>query len=187
MSEMTMEKMPGGPEPMQTRLMKKRKVLAFGKIDEKSAEQIIALLLLLESENPEDKITLYIDSEGGNETDILAIYDAMRMLSCPVETLCVGKANGLSALLLAGGKKGMRLASENSEIMLAQVSRDRTFGQASDIELESEHLLRKKKRITALLAELSGNEVEKVTEDMERKCWMFADEALAYGLIDRIV
>ncbi len=175
-----------GPEMMQDRLLKKRIVLAFGKIDEKKAEQTIASLLWLSEENDE-KISMLIDSEGGNETDILAIYDVMQRLNCPVETVCVGKVHGLAALLLAGGTKGLRKAYQNSEIMLEQVNRDRTFGQASDIELETDHLISLKKRIIGILADQTGNTPEKVSADMERKYWLFADEAKSYGLVDELI
>ena len=185
MSEMMMEK-GQGPELMQDRLLKKRKVLVFGKIDEKRAGQIIAALFFLAEESNE-KITMYIDSEGGNETDILAIFDVMRSLECPVETICVGKAHGLTALLVAGGSKGLRKAYQNSEMMLAQVSRDRTFGQASDIELETEHLVQLKGRIVKLLADLCNVNKDKIAADMERKYWLFADEAKAYGLVDELI
>ena len=175
-----------GPEALQDRLLKKRKVFIFGKIDDKKAEQIIASLIWLNEENG-DPITVLIDSEGGNETDILAIYDVMTHLECAVETLCVGKAHGLAALLLAAGNKGVRKAYQNSEVMLEQVNRGRTFGQASDIELETDHLLRQKQRIISLLSKATGNSVEKISADMERKYWLFAEEAKAYGLVDAIV
>ena len=132
-------------------------------------------------------IQLYINSVGGRETEILAIYDVMRTIKCPVETYCVGKAHGLSAILLAGGAKGKRYAYANSEIMLNQVGRDRTFGQASDIELETEHLLETKARVNALLSSLCGRSSEEITSDLERKYWLFAEEAVNYGLIDRVI
>ncbi len=185
MSEMTKEQN-HGPEMMQDRLLKKRKILAFGKIDEKKAEQIIASMLWLNEENNES-INLLIDSEGGNETDILAIYDMMKHLDCSVETRCIGKAHGLSALLLAGGTKGMRKAYPNSEVMLEQVNRGRTFGQASDIELETDHLLALKKRIIEILAKETGNLQERIAADMERKYWLFAEDAKAYGLVDELI
>ncbi len=176
-----------GIENLDAKMMESRKILAFGALDEKLACQIIAKMLYLAEEDAKAPITLYINSIGGAETEILGIYDVMKNLSCPVETVCVGKAHGLSALLLAGGAKGKRQAYANSEIMLMQVGRDRTFGQASDIELETEHLLRMKKRVNHLLASLCGKSEEDLAADLERKHWLFADEAKEYGLIDTVI
>ena len=176
-----------GLETLSSRLLKKRTILAFGKLDEKAAGNIISSLLYLEDLDAGKPITLYIHSEGGSETEILGIFDVMRAIRCPVETVCIGKAHGLSALLLAGGEKGKRKAYANSEIMLSQVSRDKTFGQASDIELETEHLLETKRRVTALLAQLCEKDPEQVRTDMERKYWLFAEQAREYGLIDQII
>lgn len=172
---------------LNDRLLEKRTVLLFGKIDEKKASKVIASLLYLDAFDASLPITLYVNTEGGKETDVLAIYDVMKNLQCPVETICVGKAHGLSALILAGGSKGMRKAYANSEIMLAQVQRDRTFGQASDIELETEHLLQVKERINGILAELCGKSADDIKADLERNHWLFAEEAKAYGIIDAII
>ena len=184
MCEMNEKKDKGG---MIGRLLEKRVIMAFGELDEKKAGQIIASLLYFEMEEPEKEIALYINSCGGNETEILGIYDVMQNISCPIRTVCVGKAHGLSALLLAGGAKGKRQAYANSEIMLMQVGRDRTFGQASDIELETAHLLDAKKRISALLAQLCGKDAAAVEADMERKFWLYAEQAKEYGIIDEII
>ncbi len=176
-----------GVENLDARLMDSRKILAFGELTEKEACGIIAKLLYLAEEDDKAPITMYINSSGGKETEILAIYDVMKNIACPVETVCVGKAHGLSAILLAGGAPGKRSAYANSEIMLNQVGRERTFGQASDIELETEHLLQTKMRITQLLATLCGRTVEDIEADLERKYWLFAEEAKAYGLIDTLI
>lgn len=174
-------------EALSTRLLKNRTVLLFGKLDEKKASAVVSAMLYLEGLDPEASITLYINTEGGAETDILAIYDVMRHLRCPVETVCVGKAHGLSALILGGGTKGCRKAYANSEVMLSQVQRDRTFGQASDIELETEHLLKVKERINQLLAAICQKGTEEIKNDLERKHWLFAEEAKSYGLIDEVI
>lgn len=174
-------------ENLNARLLKSRTVLAFGELNEKAAEAVVASLLYLEEQDASAPITLYINSTGGCETEILAIYDVMRHISSPVETVCVGKAHGLSALLLAGGEKGKRKAYANSEIMLMQLGRDRTFGQASDIELETDHLLKAKQRINKLLAQLCGRSENEVCADLERKYWLFAEEAKDYGLIDQVI
>lgn len=187
MNEPIFSNIEGGVENLNARLLKQRKILAFGEINEKAAGNIIAAMFYLVDQNKQEPIKLYINSCGGSETDILAIYDVMQHLGCPVETVCAGKANGLSALLLAGGTKGKRAAYANSEIMLTQVSRERTFGQASDIELETEHLLNAKKRINKLLAKLCGKTEDELCADLERKYWMFAEQAKEYGLIDTVI
>lgn len=187
MNEPIFSNIEGGVENLNARLLKQRKILAFGEINEKLAGNIIAAMFYLADQNAQEPIKMYINSCGGSETDILAVFDVMQHVDCPVETICVGKAHGLSALLLAGGTKGKRTAYANSEIMLTQVSRDRTFGQASDIELETEHLLQAKKRINKLLAVLCGKEEQELCSDLERKYWLFAEQAKEYGLIDTII
>ena len=174
-------------ETLSEKLIKERKLLAFGNIDGEAAEKLIAAMLLMESVSAEEPIKIYINSTGGSETDILAVFDVMRGLRCPVETVCTGKAHGFSALLLAGGAKGFRKGYANSEVMLAQVSRGRTYGQASDIELEVSHLLECKNRMNTLLAELCGKDAKTIQADIDRKHWMFADQAKEYGLIDEII
>ena len=170
-----------------TKLLDKRVILAFGNLDEMKAGEIIAALLYMEMEDPEGEITLYVNSCGGNETEIFGIYDVMQKLSCPIRTVCVGKAHGLSALLVAGGGAGKRFAYANAEMMLMQVGRDRTFGQASDIELETNHLLDAKKRFSQVLAKHCKKDAAAVEADMERKFWLYAEKALEYGLIDRVI
>lgn len=187
MNEPIFSNIEGGVENLNARLLKQRKILAFGEINEKLAGNIIAAMFYLADQNAQEPIKLYINSCGGSETEILAVFDVMQHVGCPVETICVGKAHGLSALLLAGGTKGKRTAYANSEIMLTQVSRDRTFGQASDIELETEHLLQAKKRINKLLAALCGKEEQELCADLERKYWLFAEQAKEYGLVDTII
>ncbi len=184
MSEMNREK---GMKPLALRLLKKRTVLLFGMLDEKKCGDVIAAMLYLEGEDAAAPITLWINSEGGAEADVLAVYDVMKHLSCPVETICVGKATGLAALILAGGTKGCRKAYANSQIMLAQVQKDRTFGQASDIELETEHLLKVKERVNGILALACEKDAKEVKNDLERNYWLFAEEAKAYGLIDQVI
>lgn len=176
-----------GFENVSARLLKDRKILVFGAIDEEKAAEVVASLLYLESVDADAPIKLYINSIGGNEADALAIFDIIRAVSCPVHTVCVGKAHGMAALILAGGEKGERSAYSNSEIMLTQVSRDRTFGQASDIELETTHLLEIKQRVNDLLAKITQTDSAQIHDHMERKHWLFAAQAKEYGLIDNII
>ncbi len=176
-----------GAEALEFKMLKNRIVMVFGALTDKVAHKVISALLYLEAEDAKAPIKMYINSVGGNETEGLAVYDVMRNLTCPVHTLCVGKAHGASALLLAGGTNGERAAYANSEIMLSQIERDRTFGQASDIELETDHLLASKKRMNCIFASLCGRSEEEIKVNTERKYWLFAEQAKEYGLIDRII
>ncbi len=174
-------------ENLSARLLKQRTVLLFGTLDEELSSKVISSLLYLSAEDQEKPITLMINSAGGDETEALAIFDVMQSISCPIHTVCLGKAHGMAALLLAAGEKGERKMYANGEVMLTQVSRDRTFGQASDIELETEHLLNVKERVAELLAQLTGTAKEKIQGDLERKHWLFANQALEYGIIDKVI
>jgi ATP-dependent Clp protease protease subunit len=176
-----------GADLLNSRLLDKRKLFIFGSIDSKTARQVISSLIFLGEEDAEKKITVYVDAEGGDQAEALGIYDVMRHLPCPVETVCVGKAHGMAALVLAGGTKGLRKAYANSEIMLMQIGHERAFGQASDIELATEHLLQSKKRINGIFASLCGKTEEEITAVSERKFWMYAENAKEFGLIDAII
>ena len=174
-------------ENMSARLLKQRTILLFGSLNEELSSKVISSLIYLADEDAEKPITLMINSIGGDETEALAIFDMMRTISCPIHTLCLGKAHGMAALLLAAGEKGERKMYANGEAMLTQVGRDRTFGQASDIELETEHLLGVKERIADLLVQLTNTSKEKIQADLERKHWLFAEQALEYGISDKII
>lgn len=174
-------------ENLSARLLKQRTILVFGSLDEELSTKVISSLLYLAAEDEEKPITLMINSIGGDETEALAIFDVIQATPCPIHTVCLGKAHGMAALLLAAGEKGERKMYANSEIMLTQVSRDRTFGQASDIELETEHLLNVKERVADLLVQLTGIPKAKIQADLERKHWLFADQALAYGIVDKVI
>ncbi len=176
-----------GIESAETKLLKNRIVMVFGELNDKNVCKIISSLLYLQAEDEQAPIKLYINSVGGPETEGLAVYDVMRHLTCPVHTFCLGKAHGSAALILAGGEKGNRCAYAHSEIMLNQIERDRTFGQASDIERETEHLLASKQRMNQLFASHCGKTESEICADTERKYWLFADQALNYGLIDQII
>ena len=181
------EKNESGMKSVCNRLLESRAIMLFGELDEEKAGNVIAAMLYLQEKDENSPIKLYINLKGGAETDVFAIFDVMRNLKCPVETICVGKAHGLSALILAGGSKGFRKAYANSEVMLMQVGCDRTFGQASDIELETAHLLDAKERVSRILANLCGKEAETVKADLERKYWLYAEQAKEYGLIDQVI
>ncbi|MBR1635753.1 MAG: ATP-dependent Clp endopeptidase proteolytic subunit ClpP [Lachnospiraceae bacterium] len=169
-----------------SRLLKDRIIFLGEEVNETTASLTVAQLLFLESEDPGKDIHLYINSPGGMVTAGFAIYDTMQYIKCDVSTICVGLAASMGAFLLAGGTKGKRLALPNAEIMIHQPSGG-ARGQATEIEIAAENILKTKKRLNEILAENTGQEIERVAEDTERDHYMSAQEALDYGLIDRII
>ena len=169
-----------------SRLLKDRIVFLGTEGEDGVANSIIAQLLFLESEDPEKDIHLYINSPGGSVTAGLAIYDTMRYIKSPVSTICVGLAASMAAVLLSSGAKGKRLALPNAEIMIHQPSGG-TRGQATDIEIHARNILKTRERLNRILAAQTGRDIEDVARDTERDNFMTAEEALQYGLIDRII
>ena len=169
-----------------SRLLKDRIVFLGTEVEDGVANSIIAQLLFLESEDPEKDIHLYINSPGGSVTAGLAIYDTMRYIKSPVSTICVGLAASMAAVLLSSGAKGKRLALPNAEIMIHQPSGG-TRGQATDIEIHARNILKTRERLNRILAAQTGRDIEDVARDTERDNFMTAEEALQYGLIDRII
>jgi len=169
-----------------SRLLKDRIIFMGDVVTDVTASLTIAQLLFLESEDPDKDISLYINSPGGSVTAGMAIYDTMCHIKCDVSTICVGLAASMGAFLLAGGTKGKRFALPNAEVMIHQPSGG-ARGQASDIQIHAEHIIRTKKKLNKILAENTGQPVDKVTQDSERDNFMIAEEALAYGLIDKII
>lgn len=169
-----------------SRLLKDRVILLFNEVNDDLACTIIAQMLYLEAVDPQRDICLYINSPGGSVSAGLAIYDTMKHLKCDVSTIGVGLAASMGAFLLSSGTKGKRYALPNSEIMIHQVLGG-TQGQATDIEIETKHMLNIKSRLNKILAKNTGHSLEEVTRDTERNNWMFAEEALAYGLIDKVL
>lgn len=159
---------------------------AGGGIYSGAADNIIAQLLCLEAEDPEKDIQLYINSPGGDLQAALAIYDTMQFVKCPVRTICVGMAASAAALILAGGEKGKRYALPNSRIMIHQPW-GRVGGQAIDIKIEAEEIMKLRDRVNQLLAHHTGQPVEKIERDTDRNFWMSADQAKEYGLVDDII
>ncbi|MBO4925096.1 MAG: ATP-dependent Clp endopeptidase proteolytic subunit ClpP [Clostridia bacterium] len=168
-----------------SRLLKDRVVFLGSEINDQVANAIVAQLLFLETDNPDADINLYINSPGGSVTAGMAIYDTMNYIKCPVRTVCVGLAASMGAFLLMAGEKGKRLALPNSEIMIHQPSGGAS-GQATDVTIHAEWLLRTKNKMNALMAEMTGQPLEKVQRDVERDYFMSAREALEYGIIDEI-
>ena len=169
-----------------SRLLRERIIFLGSEIDDDVANSVVAQLLLLDSENPEKDIMLYINSPGGVITAGLAIYDTMQLIKADVSTICLGDAASMGAFLLSGGTKGKRLALPNSRIMIHQPLGG-AKGQATDIEIEAKEILRMKTMLNELMAEHTGQKVEKIKKDTERDNFMTAQEALEYGLIDRII
>jgi len=169
-----------------SRLLKDRIIFLGDAVSDISASLIIAQLLFLESEDPDKDISLYINSPGGSVTSGMAIFDTMNHIRCDVSTICVGMAASMGAFLLAGGAKGKRFALPNSEIMIHQPSGG-ARGQATDIQIHAERIIQMKKKLNQILAENTGQPLEKVTDDSERDRFMTSEEALDYGLIDKII
>ena len=168
-----------------SRLLKDRVVFLGSEINDQVANAIVAQLLFLETDNPDADINLYINSPGGSVTAGMAIFDTMNYIKCPVRTVCVGLAASMGAFLLMAGEKGKRLALPNSEIMIHQPSGGAS-GQATDVTIHAEWLLKTKNKMNALMAEMTGQPLEKVQQDVERDHFMSAKEALEYGIIDEI-
>ena len=168
-----------------SRLLKDRVIFLGSQIDDQVANAVVAQLLFLETENPDAEISLYINSPGGSVTAGMAIYDTMRYIRPKIRTVCLGMAASMGAFLLMAGEPGMRLALPNSEVMIHQPSGGAS-GQATDVTIHAEWLLRTKKKMNALMAEMTGQPLEKISQDVERDYFMTAEEALAYGIIDEI-
>ncbi|MBQ5430794.1 ATP-dependent Clp protease, protease subunit [Lachnospiraceae bacterium C10] len=169
-----------------SRLLKDRIIFLGEEVNETTASLVVAQLLFLESEDPNKDIHLYINSPGGMVTAGMAIYDTMQYIKCDVSTICVGLAASMGAFLLAGGAKGKRLALPNAEIMIHQPSGG-AKGQATEIEIAAESILKTKRKLNEMLAKNTGKTVEQVTADTERDHYLSAQEALDYGLIDRVI
>ena len=169
-----------------SRLLKDRIVMLNGEVNQHSANLIVAQLLFLASEDPDKDIYLYINSPGGSVVDGMAIYDTMNYIKPDVSTICIGMAASMGAVLLSSGAKGKRFALPNSEVMIHQPLGG-ARGQATEIEIAARHILKTKERLNRLLANNSGQPYEKVVQDTDRDNFMYAEEALAYGLIDAVI
>ena len=169
-----------------SRLLNERIIFLGTPIDDQIANLVIAQLIHLESEDPDKDISIYVNSPGGSVYAGLAIYDTMQFIKADVQTTCVGTAMSMGAVLLAGGTKGKRAALPNSKILIHQVSSG-FQGQASDIEIQAREVINIKRRLEEILSAHTGQKTEKVAKDMERDYFMTSQEALEYGLIDRVL
>ena len=169
-----------------SRLLKERIIFLADEVNDQTASLVVAQLLFLESEDPNKDIQLYINSPGGSVTAGMAIYDTMNYIKCDVSTICIGMAASMGAFLLSSGAKGKRLALPNAEVMIHQPSGG-AKGQATEIQIVAENILKTKKKLNEILAANTGQSVEKIAEDTERDNFMSAEEAKAYCLFDEIV
>ena len=169
-----------------SRLLKDRIIFLGEEVTDVSASLVVAQLLFLESEDPGKDISLYINSPGGSVTAGMAIYDTMHYIKCDVSTICIGMAASMGAFLLAGGAKGKRLALPNAEVMIHQPSGG-ARGQATEIQIVAENILRTKKNLNEILAANTGKPYDVVARDTERDYYMTAQEAMDYGIIDRVI
>ena len=169
-----------------SRLLKERIIFLGEEVNDVTAGLVVSQLLFLESEDPDKDINLYINSPGGSVTAGMAIYDTMQYVKCDVSTMCMGMAASMGAFLLSGGTKGKRLALPNAEIMIHQPSGG-AQGQATEIEIAAENILRTKKKLNTILSENTGQPYETIVKDTERDNWLTAQEALEYGLIDKVM
>ncbi len=169
-----------------SRLLNDRIIILSDEVNDATASLIVAQLLYLEGQDPDKDINLYINSPGGSVTAGMAIYDTMQYIKCDVSTTCIGMAASMGAFLLAAGAKGKRYALPNSEIMIHQPLGGMQ-GQASDIKIHAERIIKMKDKLNRILAERTGQTLEKVTIDTDRDNFLSADEACAYGLIDKVI
>ncbi|MGH9577342.1 MAG: ATP-dependent Clp endopeptidase proteolytic subunit ClpP [Terriglobales bacterium] len=185
---MVVEQTPRGERAFDiySRLLKERVVFVVGPIDDYMANLIVAQLLFLESENPDKDIHLYINSPGGVITSGLSILDTMRFIKPDVSTLCIGQAASMGAVLLAAGKKGKRFALPHSRVMIHQPSGG-AQGQATDIEIQAKEILYMRERLNKVMADCTGQAVDKIARDVERDLFMSAEQAKDYGIIDGIL
>ena len=172
-----------------SRLLSDRIIFLGEEVSNTTASLIVAQMLFLEAQDPGKDIQLYINSPGGSVTAGFAIYDTMQYVKCDVSTICIGLAASFGAFLLAGGAKGKRIALSNAEIMIHQpaLHGNGVQGQATDIQIVSDHMQKSKERLNRILAQNTGRSVDQIREDTERDHYMSANEALAYGLIDKVI
>ena len=169
-----------------SRLLNERIIMLSDEVNDATASLVVAQLLYLEGQDPDKDIHLYINSPGGSISAGMAIYDTMQFIKCDVSTICIGMAASMGSFLLAAGAKGKRFALPNSEIMIHQPMGG-TQGQASDIKIQADHILFIRNRMNRLLAEMTGQPLETIERDTDRDNWLTAEDAVKYGLVDKII
>ena len=185
---MVVEQTPRGERAFDiySRLLKERVIFITGPIEDQMANLIVAQLLFLEAVNPEKDINIYINSPGGSVTSGMSIYDTMSYIKPDISTLCIGQASSMGAILLTGGSKGKRFALPNSRVMIHQPLGG-FQGQATDIEIHAQEILKIRTKLNEILSQHSGQEIDKVSKDTERDNFMSGEEAVKYGLIDKVI
>ena len=185
---MVVEQTPRGERAFDiySRLLKERVIFITGPIEDHMANLVVAQWLFLEAENPEKDINVYINSPGGSVTSGMSIYDTMSYIKPDISTLCIGQASSMGAILLTGGTKGKRFALPNSRIMIHQPLGG-FQGQATDIEIHAQEILKIRTKLNEILSHHSGKDIDKVSQDTERDNFMSGDEAVKYGLIDKVI
>jgi len=169
-----------------SRLLEDRIIFITGEITDATANTVVAQLIYLESKNPSKDISLYINSPGGSVTAGMAIFDTIRYIKCDVSTICIGMAASMAAFLLSSGTKGKRFCLENSEVMIHQPLGG-AQGQASDILISANHIIKTRDKLNKLLSENTGQELSKISKDVDRDFFMTADEAMKYGIVDKVI
>ena len=169
-----------------SRLLNDRIVMLSDEVNDVTASLVVAQLLYLESQDPDKDISLYINSPGGSVSAGLAIYDTMQYIKCDVSTICMGMAASMGAFLLSSGAKGKRLALPNSEVMIHQPLGGMQ-GQAADMQIAAEHIQRTKERLNSILAANTGKSIDEIAKDTDRDNWLTAQQALEYGLVDKVI
>lgn len=169
-----------------SRLLNDRIIVLSDEVNSQTASLVVAQLLFLESQDSEKDISLYINSPGGSVTDGMAIYDTMNYIKCDVSTICVGMAASMGAFLLSSGTKGKRICLPNAEVMIHQPL-GQTQGQATEIEIAAKHILQIKEKLNRILADNCGKTVEELAKDTDRDNWLSAQQALEYGLVDKVI
>ena len=188
---MVVDQVSGGERSydIYSRLLEDRIIFLSGEINDAVANSVVAQLIYLEGKNPDKDIYLYINSPGGSVSAGLAIYDTLNYIKCDVSTICVGMAASMGAFLLSSGAKGKRIALPNSEILIHQplVGGNGITGQATDVEIAAKNLLKTKEKLNRILAENCGKDYETLVKDTDRDNWMSANEAMEYGLVDKVI
>ena len=169
-----------------SRLLNDRIILLHDEVNSATASVVVAQLLYLEGQDPDKDIFLYINSPGGSVSDGMAIYDTMQYIKCDVSTICIGMAASMGAFLLSSRAKGKRICLPNAEVMIHQPL-GRTEGQATEIEIAAQHILRTKKKLNSIMAENCGRTLEELTQATDRDNWLSAQEALEFGLVDKVI
>ena len=169
-----------------SRLLNDRIIVLSDEVNSTTASLVVAQLLFLEGQDSEKDISLYINSPGGSVTDGMAIYDTMQYIKCDVSTICIGMAASMGAFLLSSGAKGKRICLPNAEVMIHQPL-GQTKGQATEIEIAANHIIRTKQKLNAIMAANCGKTVEELARDTDRDNWLTAQEALEYGLVDKVI